>query len=215
MKKAIIFDLDGTLIDSVGDIVDMLNLTAGRFNLNTVDKKTTLEAIGYGSRHLLKDTICKDVSDDEFEKIFEFFIDVYSNAPKPKTALYDGIKEAVIELKKRGFALAVLTNKPQSATDLVNRTLLKDLPFDAVVGQRKGVPTKPHKDSTKYLLNFLEVEPTNCYMVGDMATDLLTAQNSGLQPISALWGYGKKSDLCALGATVFAQNPLSLLDLIK
>ena len=214
-KKAVIFDLDGTLIDSIDDIVYTLNITAKEFSLKGVTRLEVLDAIGNGSKSLLKNTICSGVSEQEFNKIYPVFMDYYSNAPKPNTRLFDGVKEVLVELKKRGYLLAVLTNKPQPATDLVASLLLKDLGFDIIVGQTKQTKAKPDKESALPVLKALSVKPENSIMVGNMATDYLTAVNCGLQSILALWGYGKEAELRALGATVFAQNPLSLLDLIK
>lgn len=214
-RKVVIFDLDGTLVDSVEDIAYTINLAAKDFSLRTVTKEEVLSAIGNGSNSLLKSTICKDASEEEFNKIYPVFIDYYSNAPKPNTKLFEGIKEVLVELKKRGYLLAVLTNKPQSATDLVAKTLLNELGFDIIVGQTKQTKAKPDKESANPVLTALSVKPENSIMVGDMATDFLTAKNCGLQSIIAQWGYGKEAELRALGATVFAPNPLSLLDLIK
>lgn len=214
-KKAVIFDLDGTLVDSIEDIAHTINLTAKDFSLRSVTKEEVLSVIGNGSKALLKSTVCKDTSEEDFKKIYPVFINYYSNAPKPNTRLFDGVKEVLVELKKRGYLLAVLTNKPQTATDLVAKLLLNELGFDAIVGQSQETKAKPDKESVYPVLKALSVKPENSIMVGDMATDYLTAVNCGLQSILALWGYGKETELRALGATVFAQNPLSLLDLIK
>lgn len=215
MNKAVIFDLDGTLIDSVPDIAENINIMLKRFGYHVLSEEEIKAKVGHGARNLVKDCIGKSLTDKELDERLEFYNYQYTNSGSPKTRLYKGIPETLKELKKRGYKLAILTNKPQETTDNVIKNHMSDLNFDKVVGQSGSVKCKPDKAATLAILNELNVLPENTYFVGDGDADVLTSLNSGTNGIAVLWGYSSKEKLAAFGATAFAYKPEDLLKIIQ
>ena len=122
--------------------------------------------------------------------------------------------EVLKEFKKRGYKLAICTNKPQIPTENVYNQYLKEFEFDMVIGQSDSVKRKPDPTATLDIIDKLNVKKENVYFVGDGDADVLTAKNAGIKCISALWGYRDKEELIKVGATIFASKPLDLIDLI-
>lgn len=217
-NKAVIFDLDGTLIDSVPDIAYNINLMLKKFGYKTLEKQRIQDFVGHGARQLCKDCIeCtgNKITEKELDERLAFYNEKYTNSGSPNTYVYDGVKEMLKTLKERGYKLAILTNKPQSTTDSVYSRYLSEFNFDMVVGQQNGVKCKPDKTATVNILKELDCKPENAYFVGDGETDYLTSVNSGTIGISTLWGYNSKSKLLSFGAKQFASSPKDLLSLIK
>lgn len=215
MNKAVIFDLDGTLIDSVPDIAENINIMLKHFGYPVLSEEEIKAKVGHGARNLVKDCIGKSLTDKELDERLEFYNYQYTNSGSPKTRLYKGIPKTLKELKKRGYKLAILTNKPQETTDNVIKNHMSDLNFDKVVGQSGSVKCKPDKAATLAILKELNVLPENTYFVGDGDADVLTSLNSGTNGIAVLWGYSSKEKLAAFGATAFAYKPEDLLKIIQ
>jgi len=215
MNKAVIFDLDGTLIDSVPDIAENINIMLKRFGYPELSEDEIKSKVGHGARNLVKDCIGKPLTDKELDERLNFYNDKYTNSGSPKTHLYKGIPETLRELKNRGYKLAILTNKPQETTDNVVKNHMKDMNFDKVVGQSGSVKCKPDKTATLAILKELNVLPENAYFVGDGDADVLTSLNSGTNGIAVLWGYSSKEKLAAFGATAFVAKPEDLLKIIQ
>ena len=215
MNKAVIFDLDGTLIDSVPDIAENINIMLKRFGYPVLSEEEIKAKVGHGARNLVKDCIGKSLTDKELDERLEFYNYQYTNSGSPKTRLYKGIPETLKELKKRGYKLAILTNKPQETTDNVIKNHMSDLNFDKVVGQSGSVKCKPDKAATLAILKELNVLPENTYFVGDGDADVLTSLNSETNGIAVLWGYSSKEKLAAFGATAFAYKPEDILKIIQ
>ncbi len=214
MNKAVIFDLDGTLIDSVPDIADNINAMLRKFGYPELTESEVKAKVGHGARNLVKDCIGIPLTDEELDERLAFYNERYTLSGSPKTRVFDGVKEMLCELKKRGFKLAILTNKPQETTEVVVKNYLSDFGFDKVVGQSGTVKCKPDKKATVSILNQFGVLPENAYFVGDGDADVLTSINSGTKCVAVLWGYSSKEKLSSFGATVFAEKPSDLLDII-
>lgn len=215
MNKAIIFDLDGTLIDSLPDIVEYVNLTLKKYGAPEKDAYKIRQYIGNGARNLILRSFDGTIEGERAEEILAFYNKSYTESGSPKTQLFEGIKEVLLELKKRGYKLGVLTNKPQITTDSVYDAYLKEIGFDAVVGQTAGKKIKPNPNTLLELLNELDVLPKNAYMVGDGETDVEVAINAGVHGVAVLWGYRDKEQLFNAGAKVFADKPSDLLNVIN
>ena len=214
VKRAVIFDLDGTILDTVWDITDNINLMLKDFGYAEVTVKEVRKFVGSGARKLVKDCVKIPLSEEQLDERLKVYNGYYTASVSPKTKVFDGIKETVVALKKRGYKLAILTNKPQETTDTVYREHMSDFGFDEVVGQSGSVKCKPDKAATMRILDKFGVAPENAYFVGDGETDTITAQNSGTQGIAVLWGYRDREDLEKVGATVFAKTPEDLLSII-
>lgn len=215
MCKAVIFDLDGTIIHSLPDIAFSVNAMLKEFNHPQKNDTLVMRAIGNGARNLVKNLIDEPLSDEEIDIRLKFYNEHYTKSNSPRTSLFDGVDEVITELKKRGFKVAVLTNKPQMTTDDVNKTYLIHLNFDMVIGQQKGLKMKPDPQVLLSMLEKMQVEKENAYMVGDGETDIMTAINANITGISALWGYRTKTQLQDAGAYLFAQSIYDILDIIK
>lgn len=213
--KAVIFDLDGTLLDTLPDIKENINLMLERFGYRERSYAEIRKFIGCGARNLVKDSIGVSLSERELDERLEYYNKIYTASSSPRTGLFDGVSEMLSELKKRGFKLAVLTNKPQATTDRVIKEHLSEVEFDIVVGQRNGIKIKPDKEAALSILKLLGVSPENAYMVGDGETDALTAINAGINGISVLWGYRDKSELARAGAKIFVSSPKELLEVLS
>ncbi len=215
MNKAVIFDLDGTLIDSLPDIVDNLNLMLTHYGYPTVTISDTKPRIGYGARHLVKKSIPQELADCDLDERLEYYNHFYTTSGSPKTGLFAGVPEMLRQLKNRGYKLAILTNKPHETTVNVYDEYLKDFSFDSVVGASNTVKHKPNPDGVFKILSDLNVESENAYFIGDGETDVITANNANVKSIAVTWGYRDKTCLTDAGATLFANSPQEILDLLK
>lgn len=214
MEKAVIFDLDGTLIDSIIDITDSMNAMLLRYGYPLLSVEQMKEIVGYGATKLVKNAIPATLSETELLERINYYNDYYTASNSPKTKLFDGISEMLAELKKRGYMLAVLSNKPQETTDNVNEIYLKGQGFSMVCGQSEKIKCKPDRSGVDYILNTLNVLPENAYFVGDGETDVLTAKAAGIKCVSVLWGNRSKSQLEAAGGNLFADKPSDILKII-
>lgn len=213
MNKAVIFDLDGTLIHSLPDIFEYVNLTLEKFNAPLRNESEIRQFIGNGARNLIKRSF-GEVTETELDERLAFYNEKYTNSGSPKTRLFDGVKELLLTLKARGYKLAILTNKPQKTTDEVYQKYLSFANFDMVVGQSNSVKCKPDKTATLNILKQLNVDKENAFFIGDGETDVLTSINAGIKNVSVLWGYRDKDQLSEAGATIFVQHPKDILNLI-
>ncbi len=214
MKKGVIFDLDGTLIDSVPDIADCLNDTLTRFNFPTVTIDKVKTIIGNGAKKLIIDAIDQVLPDEKIEELLAYYNDIYTSSSSPKTIVFDGMIEVLKTLKEKGYKLAVLTNKPQATTEKVCSIYLKEIGFDIVYGQMLGRVKKPDKTSTLEIIQKFNLSKENIIFVGDGDADYLTAKSAGVKSVSVLWGYRTKEQLINLGAKNFVNTPSELLDFL-
>ena len=214
MSKCIVFDLDGTIIDSFPDIYESLNKALAQSGFPTISFEKFFAIAGYGPRNLIKDSVDGVIEPQKFEETVALYNDTYTNCGSPKTVPFDGMKEVLAELRKRGYKLCVRTNKAQATTDEITNRILPD-DVDIIWGSIEGRALKPEAESVLPLLRMFDAKPEETFMVGDMKADIDTANNAGMKFIGCLWGYGKEADMRASGATVFANKPADLLDLIK
>ena len=214
MTKGIIFDLDGTLIDSVPDIADCLNDTLTRFNFPTITISKVKTIIGNGAKRLIIDAIDQELPNGKIEELLAYYNDIYTSSSSPKTIVFDGMINVLKALKEKGYKLAVLTNKPQATTEKVCDICLKEIGFDLVYGQKEGRAKKPDKASTLEIIEKLNLSKENVIFVGDGDADYLTAKNAGVKSVSVLWGYRTKEQLYSLGAKNFVNTPSELFDFL-
>ncbi len=214
MNKLVIFDLDGTLIDSLPDIAYNVNLALEKFGYKRCKYNEVMANIGNGARRLVKDCIGVGVSEEQVDECLKYYNELYTGSGSPNTGLFEGVKDLIISIKQKGYKIAILTNKPQITTDDVYQTYLKQFEFDLVIGQSQKVKCKPDKEGAEMIMKTLDVDKKNCYFIGDGETDVLTALNAGVTPICVLWGYRNKAQLEKVGGKIFVQNPKEILSIL-
>lgn len=215
MNKLAIFDLDGTLIDSIHDIADNINLMLTHFGYPIKTEKEVMSFVGFGAKQLVLSAIGKKISEEQAERCLSYYNNLYTASNSPKTKVFHGIKKVLKELKKRGYILSILSNKPQETLDNVYNNYLNNLGFSDYIGGSINRKRKPDTSETEKLLKKYSIEKENAYMIGDGEADVLTAINSSINSVAVLWGYRDKEALKSVGATVFAQKPSYLLNILK
>ena len=215
MLKAILFDLDGTLVNSLEDLADATNLALSTHGFPTHDVEDYKYFIGNGMQNLIEVTLPENSRDDATrQKVFETFYEHYSNHFVDKTKAYDGIKEVLLSLKEQGYKLAVISNKIQVMTSIVVDKSVGNV-FDAVYGKREGYLPKPDPALTLEVIRELGVKPENCVLIGDSGMDAATSVNVGCECIGALWGFRTEEELRRNGARYIAKEPAEILERIK
>ena len=211
--QAVVFDLDGTLIDSLEDLAasgnEMLALYGG--TPHTADEYRYL--VGDGSEKLMERLLPR-ADAATIKKALESYKEIYARHLFDHTRPYDGIPELLAQLKRRGVKTAVCTNKHQSAAAATLETLFLPDDFAAFTGVRPGIPRKPDPASLLSLLETLRVKPEATAYLGDTAVDMETAVRAGALPIGVLWGFRSREELVESGAKVLLESPLDLLETI-
>lgn len=214
--QAVVFDLDGTLLDSLADIAHAANWVLALHGFATHDVPAYRYYVGDGVRHLLRRTLPPAVHDDRqlFEQLIAEFVDRYQEAWNIESRLYDGVPELLDQLVARHVTLAVLSNKPHSATCRCVQHYLAQYPFAAVLGQNESRPPKPDLTGVREILSTLEVPPLTCLYLGDTAVDMQTAQGAGMVAVGATWGFRERDELAQAGAKYLVDHPLEVLKLL-
>ena len=213
IKKLIIFDLDGTLLDTSKDLMTSMNKMLEGYGYPLITLEQAKQYIGNGARNFVLKSL-PECGKDKVDEALKIYNSIYNASGSPYTCLYDGIKEVLNEVKEAGALVAIVSNKPQPSTDEVYDKYLKEFNFDCVYGKREGFKHKPEKECGEYVLQSLNVKREDVIVVGDGETDVMTAINAQMNGIAVLWGYRSKEQLKTAGAKVFAETPLDLLNLI-
>lgn len=212
--QTVLFDLDGTLIDTLDDLADSINrvLAARGYPLHPTDAYRYF--VGEGARVLVERALPAAArTAANVDACLAAFREDYARNWLVKTQLYPGIPALLDGLTARGIGLSILSNKPQrNVRDLVD-ALLGRWTFDQVLGQREGVPTKPDPAGALEVARALQVNPAEVLFLGDSGVDMLTAVAAGMYAAGALWGFRDADELLTAGAQVLLPNPPAVLDL--
>lgn len=215
MIKAVLFDLDGTLVNSLGDLCDATNtaLVKNGFPARKIEEFNYF--VGDGIPAMLRRAL-PDGADDEdtLMRMKESFFEYYSQHYADKTTCYDGMQKTITALKTQGIAVAVLSNKAQNMAESVTKKLYGE-DFNIIQGMCDRFPAKPDPQSALSVMERLSVSPQECAIVGDSGMDVATAVNCGAMPVGVLWGFRAKEELLENGAVYLLSKPTELLDLIK
>ena len=212
--KAVLFDLDGTLLDTLTDIAESMNaaLAALGFPTHPIDDYRFF--IGDGIDTLAKRTIPKNRQTDEIiKKSLTINKTEYANRWPRNTKLYPGIAELLLALQRRNIPMTILSNKPHEFTTLMVKKLLGDFDFEIVLGVSKSVAKKPDPSATVLIADRLDIAPEEFVYLGDTNTDMETALAAGMFPVGALWGFRSKEELIQAGAKATIESPAGLLEI--
>lgn len=216
MIKALIYDLDGTLADTLPSLCQAINMTMDHYGAPLRTCEDVRLAIGNGARMLVKRLLPDALANHE-DKVTEALL--YYNARYAETYTaadcYVGIQDAVTALCRRGYTSAVLSNKPDKYTVALCRILFPENTFALTQGQQEGVPTKPDPTAPLYIAARLGVRPEECAFIGDSEVDIRTAKNAGMMSVGCAWGYRSADDLRAEGADAVIDTPDQLLTLFN
>tara|TARA_B100000945_G_scaffold256735_1_gene214185 strand:+ start:506 stop:1159 length:654 start_codon:yes stop_codon:yes gene_type:complete len=214
--KAVCFDLDGTLLDTLDDIAYCANkiLSKRGYPIHRVDEFRYF--VGDGSKMLMARALPSEHRNEALiEECRKDFENLYRECWKRQTLPYKFIPELLNSLSKLDLKLAILSNKPQEFTLLTVDHLLQDWDFEAVLGQREGVPKKPDPTGMLEISQQLRISSDDFLYLGDTATDMKTAIGAGCYPVGVLWGFRTEKELKDSGAQAIIKNPLDVLSLIN
>jgi phosphoglycolate phosphatase len=212
--KAAIFDLDGTLVDSLADLADATNYALKILGQPCWDLQAYRQKVGNSTNLLISRALLPD-KQHLFDKALEIMSRKYAEICFNKSKPYKGIPEALAELHKRDIKLAVLTNKDQNrAEEVVWHYFGKDQ-FEAIVGTTTGNPIKPDPTQTLQLIDRLKLKPQEAAFVGDSDVDMQTAKGCKMLAVGVDWGFRSKEELKQSGADVIIDRPGKLLEIFK
>lgn len=213
MKNTVIFDLDGTLLNTLHDLADSVNYALNEQGFPNRSYDEIRLFVGNGIRKLIERSVPKDATKEQTDKCYNTFCQYYPLHMEDKTKPYDGILELLNELKENGFKTAIVTNKADFAAQNLCKRIFGDL-ITVTVGAREGVRHKPYPDSTNLALELLNSNKEDAIFVGDSDVDILTAKNANIESVGVLWGFRDKVNLESAGATVFAENAQELKEIL-
>ena len=215
--KAVIFDLDGTLVDSLADLSDSVNLMLKSYGFPTHEMEQYRYFVGNGSKKLMERTLPRDkaASAEFVEEALVKYKAIYKERLLEKTRPYNGVRELLAELKSRGIPLGVCTNKHNDAALTIVKILFAPGTFEEVLGDRPGFPKKPNPATPLEIASHLGVKPDEVAYLGDTSVDMETAVHAGFLPVGVLWGFRPEEELVKSGAKVLLKAPLELLEKVE
>jgi phosphoglycolate phosphatase len=211
--RAVLFDLDGTLLNTLDDLADSANHVLERHGWPTHERDAYKLFVGSGATNLIKRIIPeKEANGGGIEELVQEFIAFYNNAHiLDKTRPYDGIPDMIALLKNRGVKLAVTSNKPDAQTKYLITEIFGPGTFSYVAGSRKDLPIKPDPAIAAAAMRELSVTPGECAFCGDSGVDMQTAKNARCRAIGVTWGFRTREELIASGADVIIDSPDELI----
>lgn len=214
MKKAVIFDLDGTLSDSINSIKYCTDRALAPWGIGPFSVKQYCYFIGDGAANLIKRALLAggDTELKYFEEAFSRYKEIFREHCMYQVVPYQGIPELLAALKESGVRIAVLSNKPHAETIRVVEALFGKGYFDAVQGQQEGVAIKPSPEGVFQILDQLSLKAEDILYLGDTATDMKTGKAAGAFTVGALWGFRERQELEESHADAIIEHPMRLLE---
>lgn len=213
--KAVIFDLDGTLLDTLEDLGNSMNTVLASMGLPVHPVHEYRYFIGKGLRTLAVNVLPDGYRDDATIALcLDRMLAEYGRRLDDKTRPYDGIGELLDALESKGIKTAILSNKDQKYTMIVVKRFLSKWRFEAVFGERPGVARKPDPASAFEIAGIMGIKPDEIIYLGDSGSDMELANRAGMLPVGALWGFRDAEELLSHGAKLLIESPMELLDII-
>lgn len=213
MNKMVIFDLDGTLLDTLDDLCNSVNYSLRTNNFPERSLAEVRTFVGNGIRLLIERSVPEGTSKELIDKTFECFKTYYAVHCNDKTTTYPGVMDMLKELKKNGYKIAVLSNKAQYAVTKLCDIYFNNL-LDDAVGARENVAKKPSPDALYICAENNNINLNNVIYVGDSDVDVATANNAGVRGIAVTWGFRSREQLIKCGAENLADNTDELLQIL-
>ena len=216
MKKLVVFDLDGTLVDSIFDLGNAVNFALKEYNLPLHPMSDYYTFVGNGMEDLVRRSMNEKGTDDElYKKVRKVFDEHYNAHSNDNTIAYKGVSELLSALRSKSVKTAVLTNKGHRYVGAILDRCFPEHKFDIYYGQRDGIERKPHPQSFELLLEELGVSKEDCLYIGDSEVDVLTAKNAGVPCVCVLWGFRDKADMEAAGGSIYCEKTEDLATIIE
>ncbi|MBE6589825.1 MAG: HAD family hydrolase [Ruminococcaceae bacterium] len=216
MIKLCIFDLDGTVLDTIGTIAYYANNALEKNGVAPIEVEEYKYLVGTGIANLVRKMLefrnC--YSEELYGRVYHDYDTAYNADVAYKTTVFDGLREVLDRIKSQGIRMAIVSNKPDFAAQTVITRLYGDGYFDFVTGQKPGAPLKPDPTVVLSVMKDMNVCPEDCIYVGDTSTDMKTGKNARLFTVGVLWGFRGREELLENGADRLAEKPQDLLDCI-
>jgi len=214
MIKGIIFDMDGTILNTIDDITDSVNyaLASMEYPLKTIHQVKM--SVGSGAIQLIERVLPQGSSKETVMKVFRIYQDHYDKNNSNKTGPYEGIMLLLNQLKTQGYKLSVVSNKYNHLVQELNEKIFNKY-FDVSIGEIKGIPIKPAPDMIYKALELLQCKQDEVLFVGDSEVDMLTATNAKLKSVGVTWGFRDQAVLEAHHADFIIHKPQELFDVIE
>lgn len=211
--NTVVFDMDGTVLNTIDDLATSVNYAMEKFGFPQRTVEDYRRAVGNGIRRAIELTVPEGTSQEVIDEMVPVFKEHYDEHCLDKTRPYDGIIELMKELKKRGYKMAIVSNKIDSAVKELNQRFFSEA-IEVAIGEKPGVSRKPAPDMVWEALKELGSTEDEAVYIGDSEVDFATANNSNLPCISVLWGFRDKDLLEEIGAQVFAEKPSDVLEIL-
>ncbi|SDY65445.1 phosphoglycolate phosphatase [Proteiniborus ethanoligenes] len=212
--KGVIFDLDGTLLDTIEDLSDSMNIVLTKYKHPNFTKEEYMLKVGNGFRGLVLNSFPEETDEKIIDKAVEQFAEIYDSNYLNKTKPYDEIDYVLDGLNRMGIKLGVNSNKKDHYTmNLVSKFFAR-IPFIRVYGERAGIEKKPDPTSALEIAQAMELKPEEILYIGDSKTDILTAQNADMDSVGVLWGFRSEEELREYGASYIVSSPKEILDIV-
>lgn len=209
--KAALFDMDGTILETLEDMNDAVNYTLEHFGFEGNTLAETRAYVGNGAARLIRLSLPKNCDEATVNYVLEYYKDYYNKNARIKTAEYAGITDMLTALRAAGMKLAVVSNKPDSTVQELTEYFFKGV-FESAVGESAEVRRKPAPDSVNAAAKLMGIAKSDCVYIGDSEVDILTAQNAGMDCISVTWGFRDRDMLKENGAQILLDTVQELKD---
>lgn len=215
--RGIIFDLDGTLIDTLEDLADSVNEALERMGYPVWPVEAYRFKVGRGFRNLMENSVPEEAKGDDgvIDRMLAFFVKAYDRRYMNKSRPYEGVDALLDRLTEKGVFLAVNSNKRTDYTEKLIDKLFGRIPFVGVFGERAGVPKKPDPAGALELCGRMGLEPEEVLYVGDSGTDMKTGKNAGMDTVGVGWGFRGFPELKENGAVYLAGTVQDILSLVE
>lgn len=215
MKTLVIFDLDGTLLDTVADLAAAVNYSLETLGFPTHVTSRYYDFVGHGIYHLFRCALPADARTEEnVMAVKSLFVPYYDQHNTDHTEPYPGIAELLEQLQAKGFGIAIASNKYEAATIGLMKDYFSHIRFSSIHGQREGVPVKPDPTIVHDICKESSTPAENCIYVGDSDVDIQTARNAGVPAIAVSWGFRPRTELESLNPDAIADTSAELFEQI-
>lgn len=215
-NRLAVFDLDGTLLDTIGDLAEVCNYMLSLRELGSHTREEYAKMVGNGILNLVKRALPEELRTDEYVMAARAdFLDFYTANIDRHTRPYDGIYEVLRTLQDEGWSLAVASNKFDEGTQKLVRSIFPDIHFSAIYGNKEGFPLKPDAALLDLIIEECDADVATAWMIGDSGVDIQTAKNARVRSIGCSWGFRPRTELEEFGADYIVDAPSEILQILR